>query len=312
MGKWLEFEKLAAQIYSELQPNAQVKHNDKIKGLETGIERQIDVSIRSEIAGHKILIIVQAKDWKEPADVNAVGEFASVVKDIRAQKGVLICRGGFTSTALEYASNIGIDLCMLHDAESRDWSLDIKLPFLLIDYLPKLRPMMNLYLDAGDSFSRDPREWILSADGGKTRLLVFETFINKWNAGELDRRVGNTHRLLPQQNGIKLLVGDGIWKPVDSLILEYEVERRAWLAYFSPPECRGILDVIKGEFVPSFFKLGELPLIRDDSWKQVEDPDKLVITAKTIVTAENWQIQMEGSTFFGFSAERMDEFSNIL
>jgi hypothetical protein len=271
--------------------------------LETGIERQIDVSIHSEIAGHEILIIVQAKNWKEPADVNAIGEFASVIKDLRAKKGVLICRAGFTSTALEYARNIGIDLCMLHDAESREWSLDIKLPLLWIDYLPKLRPIMNLYLDAGDSFSHDPREWILSVDGGKTRILPFETFINKWNAGELDRRKGNTHRLLPKQNGIKLLVGEGVWKPVDSLIIEYQVERQAWLAYFSPTQCRGILDVIKDEFVPSFFKLGEIPLIRDDSWKQVEDPDKLVITAKTIVTAENWQIQMKGSTFSDFNAE---------
>ena len=58
---WLDYQKLAAAIYAELEPNAIVTHDDKILGRDTGIERQIDVSIRSSIAGHDILDIVQAQ-----------------------------------------------------------------------------------------------------------------------------------------------------------------------------------------------------------------------------------------------------------
>jgi hypothetical protein len=37
--EWLDYQQLAASIYSELEPNAVVRHNDKIRGLTSGIER---------------------------------------------------------------------------------------------------------------------------------------------------------------------------------------------------------------------------------------------------------------------------------
>jgi hypothetical protein len=48
------------------------------------------------------LIIVQVKDLARPADVNVVGEIQSVIRDVRAAKGVLIFSGDFTQPAVEY------------------------------------------------------------------------------------------------------------------------------------------------------------------------------------------------------------------
>src|SRR5262245_3629558 len=119
---WRDFERLAARIYTELVPKgAQVLHNDHIRGHLSGIDRQIDVSIRVEMAGHVFLTVVQAKDFSAAADVNTVGEFATVVEDVRANKGVLICRSGFTEAAQSLARSKGIDLCNIHDAESQKW-----------------------------------------------------------------------------------------------------------------------------------------------------------------------------------------------
>jgi len=75
-----EFEQLVYNIYKELEPHADVRWNDFIEGNDSKIQRQIDISIRSEVAGHKILIIIQAKDQKRPADVNIVGELKIVVQ----------------------------------------------------------------------------------------------------------------------------------------------------------------------------------------------------------------------------------------
>ena len=61
---------------------------------KSGIKRQIDVSSRTDVAGHPILIVVQAKDLSRPADVNVVGEFAAVIDDVHASKCVLSCSGG--------------------------------------------------------------------------------------------------------------------------------------------------------------------------------------------------------------------------
>jgi hypothetical protein len=298
MNDWQEYEKLAARIYSELEPHAHVSHNDRIKGADTGRKRQVDVSIRATVAGIDLLIVVQAKNYARPANINAIDAFASVVRDVRAAKGILICNAGFTKPAKDYARNIGIDLCSLHDAQSRNWSLDIKLPLLWIDLLPSVNLEFQCFLEAGDSIPYDPRQWVLSADGGKTRLLPLQTFERKWNARELDRRCGMIHNLVSEQKDIKVLVDKGVWRPVESLILRYVVHRRAWLGYFRPSECRGILNRIKDEFTVSYFNIGDIPMVRDESWVPVEDPEKLVITTKgTLVTTERWEISVNDAEF---------------
>lgn len=134
---WREFEKLAARIYERLIPlGAEVKHNDHILGRLSGTKRQVDVSIRYEVAGHKFLTIVQARDRTTPADLNAVGEFVLVIEDVGANKGVLICRSGFTPAAQELARSKGVDLCNVHDASSQRWTLEIRVPILWIDLTP--------------------------------------------------------------------------------------------------------------------------------------------------------------------------------
>ncbi len=306
MAKGTEFEKLVRQIYSELEPRAQVIHNDKIRGFNSQLERQIDVSIRAKVASHNVLIIVQAKDYTQPVGVNIVESFAEVVKDVRASKGVLICNAGFTKPAINYARNIGIDLCSIHDARSRNWSLDIRLPLLWIDLLPEMRLSLKCYLEAGDTFPENPHLWILSTDNGKTRLLPCETFERKWNALELDRTCGKTHVLLPMQENIQLLVGKDIWRPVDSLTIEYTVSRKAWLGYMAPSECRGILDRIKDEFLPTYFNIGDIPMKRDQSWKPIENPEEVIVSTKgTLVTTEHCQIS-SGQAKYNFFAQKLE------
>lgn len=68
------YEESIHRIYTSLAPHADVRINDKIIGRDTGIERQIDVSVRATIADHEILMIIQAKDHKARADVKIVGE----------------------------------------------------------------------------------------------------------------------------------------------------------------------------------------------------------------------------------------------
>src|SRR6266481_3693414 len=133
MPDWLDYQELVAAIYRDISPNAVVTHNDSILGLESRTKRQIDVSIRADLGGHGLLIIVQAKHLNRPADVNVVGEFKAVIEDVRAAKGVLICSGGFTEAALSYAKGLNIDLCTVHDAQTRKWAVDLRIPLLWVE-----------------------------------------------------------------------------------------------------------------------------------------------------------------------------------
>ena len=60
--KWKRFEKLAYEIQKEFAGDAEVKLNDSILGVDSQIERQIDISVRRRIGQYPILIVIDCKD----------------------------------------------------------------------------------------------------------------------------------------------------------------------------------------------------------------------------------------------------------
>jgi hypothetical protein len=302
---WRQFEKLAEQIYKELEPSAKVTHNDKILGQDSKIPRQIDVSIRHAIAGHDLLTIVQAKDYAEPADVNTVGEFATVIKDVRANKGVLICKSGFTSAAMTIAESYGIDLCNIHDAESRKWSLDIKLPILWIDYCPSIKVSINFDFRVGDVLE-NPKSWriIIIEEGGRGYIgdmLMMDLFANPWNDGVIPRNfkdIGQNYDMKVDSKDFNLFIKDAndtlTYRKINKFEINYTVEKRCWYGFFTPEECRGILNYSSKKFLPSYLPIGSMPVKRDENWKQIDDPQKLAINmSEEIITTENWRMDID-------------------
>jgi hypothetical protein len=102
--KWKRFEKLIHQLHTQFAPEgAVVTLDDKILGCESKTERQLDVTIRAIVAQYKVLIVVECKDEARPIDVGTMGEFASLLRDVKANKGVMISTSGFTPAAVEMA-----------------------------------------------------------------------------------------------------------------------------------------------------------------------------------------------------------------
>lgn len=130
--KWKRFEKLAAEIQKELAPTAQVEHDVKLKGEDSGTARQIDIVVRQTIGQYPVLIVLQCKDEKAPLDVNAIGEFSSAVRDVRANKGALVSSSGFTEAAVTLAKHNGIDVFRLVDVENKDWKIYASLPAAMV------------------------------------------------------------------------------------------------------------------------------------------------------------------------------------
>jgi Restriction endonuclease len=128
MTRWEQFERLAEKIMQDLAPHAEVKWNDRIIGQDSETDRQIDVSVKWKDGEKRYLLIIDAKDWRDPANISNIEKFAGMVRDVRASKGILVCNAGFSKQAHTYARNLGIGLCNLHDAESRDWSRDLSTP----------------------------------------------------------------------------------------------------------------------------------------------------------------------------------------
>jgi hypothetical protein len=193
------FEDLIYKIYKELEPYASIKKNDRIKGWESGIDREIDISIRKDFGGHEILMIIQAKDHKTKADVKILGEFDSVIRDVRASRGILICNAGFTKTANEYAKNRAIDLCTAHDASNKDWQGEIKIPIVrkstTVNYSLRLpfsitKEMKENYPEAKIQFKTGPHGLVLKNNKGQ-EIQFLDVFLELWNSNKISKEEGN-------------------------------------------------------------------------------------------------------------------------
>lgn len=260
--EWKNYEELIYSIYKELEPFADVKLNDSILGIESNTKREIDISIRSKIATHEILIIVQGKHHKKRADLKIIGEFASVIRDLRASKGILICSAGFTKSAKEYASKLKIDLYTAHDASNKNWQTEIQIPVIKKSIKVDLK-IQHHYVAIGET----------SMDHIKVPYpeLAFSIFMEKWEKDEISKEPG-THYLPLEKEAVQLHKD---LLPLKTGV-EYKVTNRHHFKFFVPVDYRGLKDYITENFTPSFMAFNEqIPFMNDGTWVFVENPDDL-------------------------------------
>jgi len=277
-------------------------HDDKILGVESHIERQIDVSIRTTIAGHEILVIVQAKHLSRPADVNVVGEFKAVIEDVRASKGVLVCSSGFTEAALVYGRVSSIDLCTAVDAQNRQWNIDIKIPLVWVEVQGEVEVDLELTPDKTNEkelvVARDIAKWKLSKDLGLSSITVGQYLADLWNSGIIDRVPNVDHVYVMADKDFRLLFGDDFWCPITDLSVHYKTTKLGWLGAFTLRDCRGLFDQVKKTLIAkAVISSSELPFARDPSWPKLEDPEKYFQSNIIWIMIEKKEMGEESFTF---------------
>ncbi|MCL4252074.1 MAG: restriction endonuclease [Anaerolineae bacterium] len=119
-SNWRDFEKLVETIYRERDPNAVVKRNHRIVGI-SGRRRQLDVTLTIKTPLHSVFVVIECKDHRRPVGIESVDEFATKLRDVRANLGVLVSSSGFDAGARAQAQTQGIVLKSLRDAQSEDW-----------------------------------------------------------------------------------------------------------------------------------------------------------------------------------------------
>jgi ribosomal protein L18E len=177
-----EYELLIEQLYSDLEPNAIVTHDDHIYDAQAKIKRQIDVSIKYQFAGVNNLIIVEVKDYKHKASISVVDQFQQVIEDVNANKGILICSKGFSKTAINKAKSYGIECLTVHSALNKKWETLLKIPVrkVIHEFTLNCDVMLNIAHKVGekvkflnDTFSYDGLNIVSSSE------IILEHIINK-------------------------------------------------------------------------------------------------------------------------------------
>jgi hypothetical protein len=277
--KWKRFEKLVAKIQADLAPKALVKHNEKMRG-KSGIERQVDVTIRQDVGQFQVLIVIDAKDHKAPVDINELGSFIDLVSDVGAQMGAMVSPNGFTEGAKLRARATGIDLYRLVDAESEDWRTYVSLGALA--HCSKLKAV---------AFSLQGPPWLAN--------LELETIsIFDYNGNRLGSPIDMIHRrwnenLLPLDPGVHHNLGladgpvfvkrEGRFYPV-MIRAEAEVEEELYFGKLPLTKIQGFQDVQTGGILSKGYTtdLFSYDSIRAE-WQRLESVESLAVTTRSEV-----------------------------
>ncbi len=292
--KWKKFEKLAAEIQKELSPEAAVKHDEKIRGWDSKTDRQIDIVVRQNVGQYPLLIVMQCKDEKTPLDVNAVGEFASVVSDVRAHKGALVSNSGFTEAAINLAKQKGIDVFRLVDIENKDWKSYATLPAAAV-----FDALEGYQLKFANNPNYPPERFAiplkLLEDIPNTHLYKEDgTFINTiinairtaWNSDKLPKKSGEYFDLKFVDEPVFIKDGEKLI-PIE-LTANIVTRQQVFFGHIPIKSMRGFHDVSTGGVYTRSLTTEWLNTETiEKKWQKVESLDQLAVKPLIIMHASN-------------------------
>ena len=174
-----------------------------------------------------MLYIVQCKDrGKRPADIIILGEFSSVIRDVGAAKGFLVCTSGFAKSNYRYAQSIGIELITVEDVVSDRWRADIQIPLIYVKktlhYVLDSTITVNAALAVKKSWRPETRldlgiDSLISIDNGITSVTIQE-WTQEWLARAGAYLRDSVEIDLP--SNLRLYLG-GVWSNVKDCIYTY-------------------------------------------------------------------------------------------
>jgi hypothetical protein len=285
-----EYETFIFETFSRFFPDFKIVKNDKIMGSESARMREIDVSMRGKAAGTNILYIIQAKDHARPADINIIGAFSAVIKDVGASKGFLICAAGFAKTIREYARTLGIELLTVEDINSSRWTAAIEIPVALIKYDIRFDFHYSVLgtreLDevaGGRGLSLTQEDVLTSLDSGQTFGHFNEQIGAYMNSLDIDLKIAHEIAVPDDCVRLKML---GCLLPVSNASIRLTPHRRRYLKYVKPEEFLIIKDHLRDLQIPINLKIQLGNLRADESWLAVPDGDLPVRPAGISIDCE--------------------------
>jgi hypothetical protein len=194
-----------------------------------GQKREVDLVIRSNVAGYELVISVECTDRQRPASVEWVEQLHAKHRGLATNKLILISRGGFTEAAVAKANLLGAEPFSLEEARKVEWAKCVdrysKVFLIAIDARTIARvmsptcnsgteplriPMATEFLDAQGRVHATAEEMANALIRMKS---IFGATFEKINS--LDR--AGWEILFPFKPGIRMRLPTGVEHQVDSL-----------------------------------------------------------------------------------------------
>jgi len=115
----IEFEKIVTDIQKQLDPCAEVTHNQVLVD-RLGQKRQFDVVIRGRFAGQEILGVIECKDLSKKVGTPDIDAFVTKASEINANFKIVVSKSGFSKPAITKAKHYGVQTLSLLPEEKAD------------------------------------------------------------------------------------------------------------------------------------------------------------------------------------------------
>jgi hypothetical protein len=256
-SKGAEYERFVYEKAKRLFVNSRVVLNDQILGRQSKLMREIDISISTDLGEERLLYIVQCKDrTRRPADIIILGEFSSVIQDVGAAKGFLVCTSGFARSNYDYAKTLGIELLTVEDINSDRWKAHIEVPLVYVhkDFQYRLNvgfianeELVALSRDRDITFTFDI-QGMVSLNNGETAMTVQDYFEKIWLAEHGNDALEGVDLDISHPD-LRVNIA-GIWLVCNKLTINVVTKKRFFLKYLTPDEYSQVRDHRRGITIP--------------------------------------------------------------
>ena len=277
--KWKEFERIVADIQRSLSSTAVVTQNERIRGKNSGVLREVDVCVRQRIAQFDILVAISCKDHAVPIDVPEVEAFATSLEDIGAHKGAMVSAKGFSEGARTLATRKGIDLYRLVDTDHLEWASYLTIPTLVRNLNLKWRVVFEAGSEGMAATHRDHETDLYSEDRtplGSVRALVMQS----WKTGGIPETPGEYTLPDIAPRDVFVRSADRYW-PV-RVRVEALVSYQWFLGNLPLSAVRGLTDESTGALKIQRMQTEWLRFEDLQKWERIETPEDLAV--KPILT----------------------------
>ena len=109
-----DFQKLVFLLKEHVvDAKATVTESKMLMDLVTGKEREVDICIERDIAGHKVIISMECRDHRRPADIGWVEQMKAKHDRLPTNYLALVSKSGFSKEAYKVAESYGIETIKL-------------------------------------------------------------------------------------------------------------------------------------------------------------------------------------------------------
>ena len=287
MAAFRDLEILVAKIQKHLAPNANVQHNVSIEGRKSGRKRQIDVLVEQMVGQYKMNIVIDSKDLSEPVDVKGVEEFAGLVDDVGAHKGVLVSPLGFTKAAKTRAAGLQIELYSPVDTDPHKWQVKPTIPFIVDFRRPKFAFTLTTTHGGPFHLAEDfPATAHIYDATGKDLGTALDVAADRWHEGVYQPEP-EEQRGLPLFDTSPVFIDDGNGGRAEiALAVNLIIEKQLYFGQLPISQVSGFRDENTGAVITRGFTTGNLDLIEiRDTWLKINDQSEAPYPPMMSVTA---------------------------